>query len=105
MNATRPFVDATSRKLVYKNEAVALDHSKFSITEILTRRYPGIVSRDALIGHVWPQDEPDHPEKNIQVHITALRKMLAPMGLGITNVYDVGYRMVTLSGADRGGVS
>ncbi len=96
MSAVRPFVDETTRKLIYKNSSITLAGMEFSVMELLVRRFPGVVAHDSLISHVWPHDEPGDPAKNIQVHLAALRKRLVLIGLNVSNVYDVGYRLVTV---------
>lgn len=99
IDAARPYAEPRTRTIIYKNASISLGICPFAIMEILTLRFPAVVPRDSIISQIWPSKEPEHPEKNIQVHICTLRKAIAPLGLDIVNIYDVGYRLIPRAGA------
>ena len=89
----RPRVDLNANVFLFKGVQIHLSPTQAELMETLIRRAPGIVSHDTLIRHLWGQDEPADPRKNIQVHVCRLRVLLAPLGVSIVNVLDTGYRL------------
>ena len=89
----RPRVDLNANVFLHKGAQIHLSPTQAELMETLIRRAPGIVSHDTLIRHLWGQDEPADPRKNIQVHVCRLRVLLAPLGVSIVNVLDTGYRL------------
>lgn len=71
------------------------------IIEILSFKYPNFVPNDSIIMYVWGEDEPEEVNKNIQVHVCRLRKILPKLMLDIDNRYYSGYRLVEGDGRIR----
>lgn len=95
----QPRVDLNSNHLVFRGRTVALSPKQAELMESLLRRAPGVVAHDTLVRHLWGRDEPADPAKNIQVHVHRLRRVLAPLGISIINVLEVGYRVAIEEGA------
>ena len=63
---------------------------------LLLRAAPHAVTVERLIDELWPADPPGDPMRNLQVHVSALRKALAPPVGGGPPLETVGkaYRLV-----------
>ena len=63
---------------------------------LLLRAAPHAVTVERLIDELWPADPPRDPVRNLQVHVSALRKALAPRGGGGAPLETVGkaYQLV-----------
>lgn len=64
----------------------------FDILELLIRAHGELVSKEALFRHVWPETVVE--ESNLQVHISALRKLLGNDKNLIKTIPGRGYRLV-----------
>lgn len=67
---------------------------------LLLRAAPHAVTVERLIDELWPADPPRDPGRNLQVHVSALRKVLATPGGGGDLLETVGkaYRLAVAPG-------
>ena len=83
------------RELLAHGVPVALGQRAFEILLTLVSRHGQLVTKDELMAEVWPGVVVE--ENNIQVHISAVRKVLAAAGDGeryLLTVAGRGYRFV-----------
>jgi predicted ATPase/DNA-binding winged helix-turn-helix (wHTH) protein len=86
---------AARRELLAHGVPVTLGQRAFEILLMLVNRHGQLVTKDELMAEVWPGVVVE--ENNIQVHISALRKVLATAGDGeryLLTVAGRGYRFV-----------
>ena len=86
---------AARRELLAHGVPVALGQRAFEILLTLVGRHGQLVTKDELMAEVWPGVVVE--ENNIQVHISAVRKVLAAAGDGeryLLTVAGRGYRFV-----------
>ena len=88
-------LDPSSYEVSYAKKPVHLTAKEYSILELLLRNGRRLLSRRAIIQHVWTADETVE-EDTVKVHIRALRLKLkaagAPENL-IRTVHGKGYRL------------
>src|SRR5262249_60566008 len=91
-----PFCLHTARReLLAHGVPVALGQRAFEILLLLVSRPGQLVTKDELMAEVWPGVVVE--ENNIQVHVSALRKVLGTAGDGeryLLTVAGRGYRFV-----------
>ena len=87
-------IDPTARIVTVNNEAVLLTPTEYAIVELLARRSPGVVRRDAIAGHAWPDALDPIASNAIDVHVARLRAKLVQAGVRFEAVRRVGYRLV-----------
>src|SRR5499433_1921048 len=83
------------RELLAHGVPVALGQRAFEVLLMLVSRHGQLVTKDELMAQVWPGVVVE--ENNIQVHISAVRKVLAAAGDGdryLLTVAGRGYRFV-----------
>ena len=85
-------VNLSMREVRVDGHPIPLGSRAFDILELLICAEGQLVSKDAIIRHVWPETIVE--ENNLQVHISALRKMLGAYRDLIKTVPGRGYRMV-----------
>ena len=74
-------------------ESVRLSITEYRILELLMRRFPGVVDRNAIAQHGW-EDETDPIGSNaIDVQVSRLRGKLSRARLRVATVRGVGYRL------------
>src|SRR6516225_4621529 len=86
---------AARRELLAHGVPVTLGQRAFEILLLLVNRHGQLVTKDELMAEVWPGVVVE--ENNIQVHVSALRKVLATAGDGeryLLTVAGWGYRFV-----------
>src|SRR6201993_912922 len=86
---------AARRELLAHGVPVALGQRAFEILLLLVSRPGQLVTKDELMAEVWPGVVVE--ENNIQVHVSALRKVLGTAGEGeryLLTVAGRGYRFV-----------
>src|SRR5262245_10605512 len=97
-----PFrLDLRQRKLLKAGAPVAINRRPLDILLALASAKGGVVSKDELMGQVWPGQVVE--ENAIQVQISALRKVLADGNSGEHHVMTVpgrGYRLIGLNATD-----
>ena len=81
------------RREVYQDlQPVPLSSRAFDILEVLVHAKGRLVSKDEFLSRVWPDTVVE--ENNLQVHISALRKLLGKHRELIRTVPGRGYRLV-----------
>src|SRR5437762_3712596 len=86
---------AARRELLAHGVPVTLGQRAFEILLLLVSRHGQLVTKDELMAEIWPGVVVE--ENNIQVHISAVRKVLAAAGDGdryLLTVAGRGYRFV-----------
>jgi TolB-like protein len=98
-----PFrLDLGRRELVRDEKPVRLGSRALDILCVLASAEGEVVSKDELMARVWPGTVVE--ENNIQVHVSALRKVFSEGGDGQTFLVTVpgrGYRLIGLQQAHR----
>jgi predicted ATPase/DNA-binding winged helix-turn-helix (wHTH) protein len=83
------------RELLAHGVPVTLGQRAFDVLLALVSRHGQLVTKDQLMAEVWPGIVVE--ENNLQVHVSALRKLLAASGAGERHLLTVagrGYRFV-----------
>lgn len=86
----QPETDARGR-LTFNGDWVALSPIEERIVGVLAGRFGEVVSREELLSAGWPDDHPS--DAALRVHLTRLRKEIAPLGLEIATVRGFGHVM------------
>jgi TolB-like protein len=89
-------LDPTTRQLLADGQPVALGARQLDVLLALIERRERLVTKDELLELVWPGLVVE--ENNVQVQISALRKLLGPQA--IATVPGRGYRFTAVVGAD-----
>jgi len=76
-------------------QMVQLTPHQAAILDMLARRSPRATSIELIAMKLWgAEDGPEHEHNTIRVHVSRLRRKLAPLGVSISNRYVAGYRLV-----------
>ncbi|TMK88790.1 MAG: hypothetical protein E6G57_04905 [Actinobacteria bacterium] len=86
----QPATDDRGR-LTFNGEWVALSPIEERIVGALAARFGEVVSREELLAAGWPDENPS--DAALRVHLTRLRKEIAPLGLEIATVRGFGHVM------------
>jgi len=78
-------------RLTFNGDWVALSPIEERIVGVLAARFGEVVSRDELLAAGWPDEHPS--DAALRVHLTRLRKEIAPIGLEIATVRGFGHVM------------
>lgn len=88
-------LDPSCCQVTYAGELLLLTPKEYNLIELLLRHPGQLLSRAAIIDHLWSIDAPP-AEDTVKVHMKSLRKKLkaagAPADL-IETVYGMGYRL------------
>lgn len=88
-------VDPATYEVSYQKQMLRLTPKEYSLLELLIRNGRRILSRGAIIEHLWSLDNPPD-EGTVKAHIGSLRKKLmaagAPKDL-IETAHGIGYRL------------
>src|SRR5215831_15226303 len=79
------------RQLLEGDVPVAIGRKALDLLSVLARANGALVTKSELMGAVWPDVIVE--ENAIQVHITALRKVLGDDADLLTTVRGLGYRL------------
>ena len=85
-------IDSDRKELRIGGTHAAIGSRAFEIVEKLAESAGQLVTKDALIAHVWPGINVG--ENTLQVHIAAIRKALGPDRAMLKTVSGRGYRLV-----------
>lgn len=88
-------LDPSTYEVSYANSLLHLTPKEYSLLELLLRNGRRVLSRRAIIGHIWPL-EASPEEDTIKVHIRSLRQKLKAAGAPedfIETVHSMGYRL------------
>ena len=88
-------VDLASRELFLDGQPVRLGSRAFDMLAVLIAANGALVSKNELLKQVWPDTIVE--ENNLQVHMSALRKVLGESRGLIQTVSGRGYRLVPSS--------
>lgn len=86
--------DPSTRRLRANDEAIELTTTETLLIELLMRRSPSIVSRDAIANQVWDDAYRVSNSNTIEVHVARLRSKLMNCRAKIETVRSLGYRVV-----------
>lgn len=86
-------VDLASRELFLDGQPVRIGSRAFDILAVLIAANGALVSKNAMLEQVWPDTIVE--ENNLQVHMSALRKVLGESRNLIQTVSGRGYRLVS----------
>jgi DNA-binding response OmpR family regulator len=92
-------LDPATYEVSYKGQVLHLTGKEYSILELLIRNGRRILSRGAIIEHLWPLGNPPD-EGTVKAHIGSLRKKLNAAGAPknfIETAHGMGYRLMQLS--------
>src|SRR5580698_9100437 len=85
-------IDASRRELRARGIPVPIGDRAFEIIEALAQSAGELVTKDDLMGRVWPGAVVG--EATIQVHISAIRKALGPDRAMLKTTSGRGYRLL-----------
>jgi two-component system response regulator TctD len=77
-------------------EALRFRRAEFLLLSRLSRNAERVVRAEELWRHAWGQSKPYNAE-SLHVHVYRLRGKLAPFGVQIETMVNVGYRLVPAS--------
>jgi DNA-binding response OmpR family regulator len=87
-------IDPATRRASVTGSTLALTPTEYAIVELLVRRSPSVVSRDAIANHAWTDALDPIASNSIDVHVTRLRAKLVGAGVRLEPIRSVGYRLV-----------
>jgi DNA-binding response OmpR family regulator len=87
-------IDPVARGATVTGEAIALTPTEYAIVELLARRSPTVVRREAIANHAWPDSLDPIASNAIDVHIARLRAKLVAAGVRFEAMRRVGYRLI-----------
>lgn len=93
-------LDRQGGKLICGGAPVDLKRKAFDILCVLADAQGALVTKDELLSRVWPDDAVE--ENNLQVHVSALRKVLDRHAAGTVDLVTVpgkGYKLLVARGA------
>jgi DNA-binding response OmpR family regulator len=88
-------LDPSTYEVSYANNSLHLTPREYSLLELLLRNGRRVLSRRAIIGHIWPLEAPPE-EDTVKVHIRSLRQKLKAAGAPedfIETLHSMGYRL------------
>jgi two-component system OmpR family response regulator len=85
--------DPATRMARSGEEPLPLTAREQAVLEILMRRHPSLVSRQAIAVHAWPDEADALGSNTVAVHIARLRAKLAGLAVEIETVRGMGYRL------------
>jgi DNA-binding response OmpR family regulator len=88
-------LDPSTYEVSYGDKSLHLTPREYSLLELLLRNGRRVLSRRAIIGHIWPLEAPPE-EDTVKVHIRSLRQKLKTAGAPedlIETVHGIGYRL------------
>jgi two-component system, OmpR family, response regulator len=79
--------------LRFRGRWVDLPPVEHSLAAVLVERFGAVVGRDALTRRAWPTERPTR--NALDVHMSRLRRRIAPLSLGVRTVRARGYLLHT----------
>lgn len=86
-------VDLDANRVSYGGRVAKLVPSETEVLFTLARAAPGMVSNDQLRAAIWGGAAAERESNVIKVHISRLRKKLAPLGIHIETHRGYGYSL------------
>ena len=87
-HAFGPVADDDGR-LVFRGRWIALSAIRHSLARALVDRFGEVVPAEELMARAWPDSEPS--DTALRVHLSRLRREIAPLGLHLCTVPSRGY--------------
>jgi two-component system OmpR family response regulator len=87
-------------RLTFNGSWVALSPIEERIVGVLAAHFGAVVGRSELLAAGWPDEHPS--DAALRVHLTRLRKEIAPLGLEIATVRGFGHVMQEMSERKNG---
>jgi len=91
---TRVKVSLDHNTISYDRQTVTLAPRNTEIVFVLASRMPATVRRDFMVEQVYGADFTVDGRNCIDMHMVAIRRAIAPLGLAIETIKEVGWRMV-----------
>lgn len=88
-------LDPANCTVTYGDRRLDLTPKEYGLLELFLRNNGRVLSRDEILDHLWPSEDPPGKE-TVKVHIRGLRQKLKAAGAGddiIETVYGLGYRL------------
>jgi two-component system OmpR family response regulator len=76
-------------RLVFRGQWIALSPIRHALAHALVARFGDVVPAEELIARAWPDGDPS--DTALRVHLTRLRREIAPLRLQIRTVPSRGY--------------
>jgi DNA-binding response OmpR family regulator len=86
-------LDPRRREVTVHGRALNLTATEYGILELLMRRSPAVVDRNAIAEHAWRDETEPLGSNAIDVHLSRLRAKLPSSGVRIVTVRGAGYRL------------
>jgi DNA-binding response OmpR family regulator len=86
-------LDPRTQRCTVGDQVIGLTLTESAILEVLMRRSPLVVSREAIAHHAWQQTYRTAASNTIEAHIARLRSKLGASTAEIQTVRGLGYRM------------
>ena len=87
-------LDPATRVAAVAGRPIDLRAREWAMLELLLRRSPAVVSRQAIGLHAWPDESEIEGSNTIDVHAARLRRKLDGAGVELIAVRGEGYRLV-----------
>jgi DNA-binding response OmpR family regulator len=87
-------IDPAAHAASMNGESIALTPTEYAILELLARRSPVVVRREAIANHAWPDTLDPIASNAIDVHIARLRAKTVAAGVRFEAMRRVGYRLI-----------
>ena len=91
-------IDLNARRAFVEEREIELTRVEFEILASFARRPGAAIARSWLVEHVL-DPEREGGERTLDVHVSRLRKKLAPHGALLATVWGVGYRLNDAGGS------
>jgi two-component system OmpR family response regulator len=91
-HGSRPEIDGDGL-LRFRGRWIDLPPVEHTLAAALVDRFGAVVGRESLARAAWPQDRPSR--NALDVHMSRLRRRIAPIGLGVRTVRSRGYLLQT----------
>ncbi|WP_448563896.1 response regulator [Trichothermofontia sp.] len=88
-------LDPKAGSVTYRDRSLQLSPKEYALLELLLRHPQRLFSRNAILNHLWPFEDPPG-EDTVKAHIKGLRHKLKAAGASadlIETVYGRGYRL------------
>ncbi len=86
-------LDPVRREIRRDGHPINLTATEYLILEVLLRRSPGVVTRQAIAEHAWQDETAPLGSNTIDVQISRIRAKLGEAGVRIATVRGSGYRL------------
>ena len=86
-------LDPVTREVAVSGRPIRLTGTEYLILELLLRRSPAVVDRQAIAEHAWADETDPLGSNAIDVQMSRLRAKLPDAGIRIVTVRGAGYRL------------